>query len=53
MIRVAVTALGGGTLLEVDALEVAVGQDHESIAVRNDDVDRLAWAVAHGRKRPW
>jgi hypothetical protein len=33
----------------VTALEEAAGQE----AVRSDELAKVAWAVAHGRKRPW
>jgi hypothetical protein len=33
----------------VAALETAAGEE----GVRSDELAKVAWAVAHGRKRPW
>lgn len=37
----------------LDALEAALGQVKEEPRPSEDEVHRLAWAVKHGRQRPW
>jgi hypothetical protein len=44
----------------VTSLEAAAGREAARVAelaenevVRSDELAKVAWAVAHGRKRPW
>jgi hypothetical protein len=49
-----------GIEARLDALEKAMGQEKtrsDELAnqegARSDELAKVAWAVAHGRKRPW